>query len=249
MLNKSVVSMLVIVLCYGAIAAFAGDDVAKVSASGKAEKSVKADTAWIIIYLSADGILMTDAEKAYQEKFAKLESVLKEKFKDIQSIEQKTIAIGQKRSNYVPDQNKPQPEIRKQIIVVLPPDTKLASDIIDTAIRNGAMLTADNQSYYSGQLNSVVIYGLKESTEAEKEVQKLAFADFKKNAETIAALIAYSHLGNVSTISVSGTTTGGQQIYIPGMNMPLPFKYYALEPDKIKVSAAVSGTFEIFYNK
>lgn len=244
MLKKTIVSLLLVVLCCGGFAVCAGDDVAKVSASGKAEKEVKADGAWIILYLSADGVLMTDAEKAYQDKFAKLESLLKDKFKDIQSIEQKTVAVAQKRSYYgPPDQNKPQPEICKQIIIALPPDTKLASDIIDTAIRNGATLAANNQSYYSGQLNSVVIYGLKEAADIEKEVQKMAFADCKKNAGEIAAL-ADGKTGNVLTLSV-GTPSGAQQIYVSEFKMPLPVKYSALEPDKIKVISSVNATFEL----
>ncbi|MHB9139427.1 MAG: SIMPL domain-containing protein [Victivallaceae bacterium] len=245
MLKKSIVSVLLAVMCGGGFAAFAGDDVAKVSASGKAEKAVKADTAWIILYLSADGILMTDAEKAYQEKFAKLESALKTQYKDIQSIEQKAFSIGQKRITYYgPDQNKqPQPEVRKQIIIALPADTKLASDIIDTAIRNGAALTADNQSYYSGQLNSVVIYGLKEAADIEKEVQKMAFDDCKKNAAEIAAL-AGGTTGKVLMLSVAGAPQM-PQMYVSGINMPLPIKYFAVEPDKIKVTSSVNATFEL----
>jgi len=244
MLKKSIVSVLLVVLCCGGFAAFAGDDVAKVSASGKAEKAVKADTAWIIVYLSADGILMADAEKAYQEKFAKLESTLKTQYKDIKSIEQKTVAMGQKRSNYSSDQNKlPQPEIRKQLIITLPPDSKLAADVIDTAIRNGAVLTADNQSYYSGQLNSVVIYGLKETADIEKEVQKMAFDDCKKNAGEIAALAGGSP-GKVLTVSAIGTP-GVQQIYVSGISMPVPVKYFAIEPDKVKVTSSVNATFEL----
>ncbi|MHB9139428.1 MAG: SIMPL domain-containing protein, partial [Victivallaceae bacterium] len=182
MLKKSIVSMLLVMLCCGGFAAFAAG---KISATGKAEKEFKADTAWIIVYLSADGILMADAEKSYQGKFAKLENLLKTQFKDIRAIEQKTVSIGQKRNNYyAPDQNKqPQPEIRKQIIITLPPDVKLVSEIIDAAIRNGAALTADNQTEFSGQLNSAAIYGLKESADAEKEVQKMAFENCKKNAE------------------------------------------------------------------
>ena len=217
-------------------------DVPSVSFTGKADKEVKADAAMVVLYLNADGILMVDAEKSYQEKYSKLEVALKEAYKEIK-IEQKTVAVGQKQNrNYSPDaQAKPQPEIRKQILLTLPPDTKIVSEIIDAAMRNGAMLSSDGQVYYSGsgQLNSVVFYVLKDYAQVEKGVQEMAFADLKKNAEELAAA-AGKKTGKLLGISMTGSF---QQPY--GSLTAIPFKYYAIEPDRVKVSASVYGSFEL----
>jgi uncharacterized protein YggE len=245
MMKFANVVMAALVIGFCSINGFAEVDVSKVATSGKAEKTVKADTALIILYISADGILMADAEKAYQEKFSKLEGILKAQFKDIQSIEQKTLAIGQKRVSYNPDQNKqPQPEIRKQLSIVIPPDSKLAFEIIDTAIRNGAALTTDPNNYYStGQLNSTVIYGLKDCVEIEKELLKMALDDCKKNAGAISQQIPGSSLGNIANISVGGAFGAMPQNIIAGSGATPPFKYYSIEPDKIKITVTVNGSY------
>jgi uncharacterized protein YggE len=215
-------------------------DVPSVSATGKADKEVKADAAMVILYLNDDGILMVDTEKSYREKYSKLEAALKETYKDI-IIEQKTVAIGQKQNrNYSPDnQAKPQPEIRKQIIVTLPPDAKIVSGIIDAAMRNGARLSSDGQVYYSGQMNSVVFYVLKEDAQAEKSVQKMAFADLKKKADELAS-VAGKKTGKLLSIS---TSAAFQQPY--GSLTAIPCKYYSIEPDKVKVSSSIYGSFEL----
>jgi uncharacterized protein YggE len=228
-------------MCSGLMVTAQIKDVPSVSATGKADKEVKADATLVVVFLNADGILMVDAEKNIQEKYSKLEAALKETYKEIK-IDQKTAAIGQKQNrNYSPDsQAKPQPEIRKQIILTLPPDAKLVSEIIDTAMRNGAMLSSDGQFSYSGQPNSVVFYVLKEYAQVEKSVQEMAFADFKKNAEDLASL-AGKKTGKILMISV--TSAFQQQPY--GISSIVPFKYYAVEPDRIKVSVSVHGSFEL----
>lgn len=241
MLKKSIMSLfLSALMCSGLMVTAQTKDIPSVSATGKADKEVKADAALVVLFLNADGILMVDAEKGYQEKYSKLEAALKETYKDIK-IEQKTVSIGQKQNrNYSPDsQAKPQPEIRKQIILTLLPDAKIVSEIIDTAMRNGAMLSSDGQFSYSGQPNSVVYYVLKEQAQIEKSVQETAFADFKKNAEDLAAL-AGKKTGKLLMISVN---TPFQQPY--GISAIIPFKYYAVEPDRIKVSASIYGSFEL----
>ena len=242
MLRKSLVSLLLVVsFCSGMMLSAAENESFKISASGKAEKEANADTARVIIYLSADGILMVDAEKTFLEKYAKLENALKEKYKDL-AIEQKVISIGQKRSNnYNPDnQVKPQPEIRKQLTITIPADGKLASEIIDAAIRNGATLSAEPQVYYGGQVSSAVIYGLKDSAKIEKEVKDLALADMKKNAGEL-AVIAGKKLGKMTSISISGAP--GQPVYYPNSSPNVNLKYTAIEPDKVKVSTVVNGAF------
>ncbi len=242
MLRKSTMTLLLAVLfCSGMMISAAESDVFKISASGKAEKEVKADVAKIIIYLNADGILMVDAEKAYQEKYAKLENALKEKYKDLE-IEQKVVGLGQKRTNnYNPDnQAKPQPEIRKQIMITLPADSKIVYEIIDTAIRNGATLSADSQVYYGGQINSAVIYGLKEYAKLEKELKDLALADMKKNAEELAA-IAGKKVGKMTSISISGAPA--QQVFYPNTMPNTNLKYTAIEPDKVKITVSITGSF------
>ena len=242
MLKKSTVSLLLsVLLCSGMMLSAAESDAFKISASGKGEKEIKADIAKVIIYLSADGILMVDAEKTFQEKYAKLENALKEKYKDLE-IEQKVIGIGQKRSNnYNPDnQAKPQPEIRKQLTITIPADAKIASEIIDIAIRNGATLSAESQVYYSGQVNSAVLYGLKDYAKAEKEVKDMALADMKKNAEELAA-IAGKKLGKMTSISICGAPM--QQVYYPNSTPNTNLKYTAIEQDKVKVAVTINGTF------
>jgi len=247
MLRKSVMSLLLAALfCSGMMISAAENDLSKIAASGKAEKEVKADIAKVVIYLSADGILMVDAEKTFQEKYDKLEAAIKEKCKDSE-IEQKVIAIGQKRSNnYSPDNPpKPQPEIRKQIIVTIPADPKIASEIIDAAIRNGATLTAEPQVYYSGQTNSAVFYGMKDYDKIEKEVKNMAFVDLKKNAEDLAA-IADKKIGKLTSLSIVASPM--QQYYPANLNQNTNLKYSAFEPDKIKVSVSVNGTFVLLDN-
>ena len=104
MLKNIVMSLaLSTLICSGIAVSAQTKDAPSVSATGKADKELKADAALVILSLSADGILMVDAEKVYQEKYSKLESALKETYKDIK-IEQKTVAIGQKQNrNYSPD--------------------------------------------------------------------------------------------------------------------------------------------------
>lgn len=224
--------------------AWAGDDDARICASGKAEREVKPDVALVLLYLSTDGVLMVDAEKDFREKFTKLEKVLKEGCKEIKSIDTRIVSLGQKFTGWNPQcTNKAQPEIRKQIIVTIPPDPKIATAIIDIAIRNDATLSPQSNANYGGQLNSVIIYGVNDYAKIEKEVQVEAIAEMKKNADSIADMIGRK-IKKMTEIS-NCHQVNFQHVYINGINFNLPLKYYSVDADKVKVSASFNGKFEL----
>ena len=223
---------------------WAGDDDARLCTSGKAEREVKPDVALVLLYLSTDGVLMVDAEKDFREKFGKLEKALKENCKEIKSIDTRIVSLGQKFTGWNPQcTNKAQPEIRKQIIVTIPPDPKVATAIIDIAIRNDATLSPQSNANYGGQLNSVIIYGVNDYAKIEKEVQAEAVADLKKNADGMADMIGRK-IRKMTEFS-GNQQVNFQHVYINGINFNLPLKYYSVEANKVKISVSYSGKFEL----
>ena len=223
----------------------ADEDTALVRVTGIAEKEVKPDTANVIVFLKADSTTLAEAEKSYAAKYARLEKALKEKCPNIRAIEQTSLGSGEKinrtgNGNYV---TPPQPEVRKQITVELAPDPVMAIALVDIAIRNNARLSPDNHcSYESPAANSCIIYAVKDYSEIEKELKAKAVEDLQKNAAEAADAIGQK-AGKPMEFKFNPPDNLAMGYW---RSQNASFKYYGVDPDKIKMTVTCDGAFELY---
>jgi len=128
--------------------------------------------------------------------------------------------------------------------ITIPPDPILAQQIIDTAIRDGAVMQIPSSTHYSGELHSIVIYGLLDASAAVDEAKKKAFEDAKTKAQELAAL-AGKKIGDVVSISCGRSITFPGRMYISGRQVDFPTEYVGIDPNKIDISYSLSVTFQL----
>ncbi len=102
----------------------------------------------------------------------------------------------------------------------------LPNEVVDIAIRTGALMQVPSSMRYSEDIRSVVIYGLIKSAEFEEQVRQKAMANAKEKAQKLAVLAGKS-IGEVVRIGCSGTESWG----IPMRIIP---------PGKVKASKTVT---------
>ncbi|OGW24391.1 MAG: hypothetical protein A2X59_09190 [Nitrospirae bacterium GWC2_42_7] len=215
-----------------------------VSGAGKIER--KPDIAFVTVYVIGDGILMTDTAKRAKEKADSIEKALRTNHKNIKTINVTDIQIGEKRNEmWGPEMKKDpaRPEMTKRIRITIAPDMDLALNIIDTAIREGAVMKAPSNVQFGGEVDTVIVFGLTESDSLADEVRKKAFEDAKVKAEKVSTLTGRK-LGRISSVGCSGGDVE-QQIYTFGRKENYPTKYISVDPSHVEVTASVSVTFEL----
>ena len=215
-----------------------------VSGTGKLER--RPDTAFVTLYVNGDGILMTDSAKRAKEMADSVEKALRSHYQNIKGIEVKDVQIGEKRSEmWGPEMKREpaRPEMTKRIRITIPPDANLALDIIDTAIREGAVLKSPSNVQFAGEADTVIVYGLTESDAISDEVRKKAIDDAKIKAEKLSALIGRA-LGRISAVGC-GSGDIDRQFYSFGRRDDYPTKYISADPTRIDVTRSISVTFEL----
>ena len=215
-----------------------------VSGTGKIER--KPDIAFVTVYVNGDGILMTDTAKQAKEKVEVIQKALRANHKGIKAIDVTDIQIGEKRNEmWGPEMKKEpaRPEMTKRIRVTIPPDMDLALQVIDTAIREGALMKAPSNMRFGGEVDTVIVFGLNESDSIGDDVRKKAFDDARVKAEKVSALTGRK-FGKISSVGCSGGDSE-HQIYTFGRKEDYPTKYISADPSHVEVTANVSVTFEL----
>jgi uncharacterized protein YggE len=218
-----------------------------ISTTGTADIERKPDISYVTLYVKGDGILMADAIKRAREKSEAIQKAIKENHKGIKEVEITDIEIGEKGSRYWSSEKEdepPRPQVTKRMRITIPPDQILAHQIIDTAIREGAVMQIPSSTHYSGELHSIVIYGLLDASAAEDEAKKKAFEDAKTKAQEMAAL-ASKKIGDVVSISCGRSITFPGRMYISGRQADFPTEYVGIDPNKIDISYSLSVTFQL----
>lgn len=224
---------------------FADDNT--VTVTGKAVLKHKPDVAYVTLYIKADGILMTDAAKKADQKVEEVKKAIQEKFKDIQSFEVSDVVVGEAQREYWgPDRKEdvPRPEIARRLRIATAPNPTQVYELIDTAIRAGALMQIPSSVRYSDDMRSVVVYGLVKSPELESQTREAAMADAKQRAQKLAAL-AGKKIGDVVNIGCSGSYPEGFPIRVMGREADFPTEHLATNPNEITISHTISVTFEL----
>jgi uncharacterized protein YggE len=218
-----------------------------VTVIGKAERKFKPDIAFVTLYIKADGILMTDAAKNADQKIDEVRKAIQEKFKSIKSFDVSDVSVGEAQRGYWgPDkkEERPHPEISRRIRITIEPNPIQAYELIDTAIRAGALMDIPSSTRYQGDVRSIVMYGLLKTKEIEIEVREAALANAKQEAQKLATL-AGKKLGDVSTIGCSGSCSYDFPMRIMGFESDFPNEYITTNSKEINVRHNISVTYEL----
>jgi uncharacterized protein YggE len=236
------------VILAGALAGAAwAEDCSKVSVTGTATRQLKPDVAYVTVFINGDGILMSDAAKKADENGESVIKAVKEGRTNIIDITVKTVDVGEKSSRtWSADQQSapPKPQVTRQIRITIPPEPALAYEIIDAAIRSGAILTRDSMTHYSSEVRGVVVYGVQGGEAIEEELKKDALEDARKQAEKTSRW-AEKSVGPVCSIGCQSITTWPQSMVLGGKTMDYPTKYLGTDPEQIEIKTTMSATFEL----
>ena len=222
-----------------------GADVNTLTVSGTGRIERKPDVAFVTLYVNSDGILMTDAAKRTKEKADAVQKAIRANHKGVKSIDVADIQIGEKQNErWSPDmKNEPaRPEMTKRIRIMIPPDMDLALSVIDTAIREGAIMKAPSNMRFGGEVDTVIVFGVNESEALRDEVRKKAFDNARENAQKVSVL-AERKLGRICAVGCGGD--GEQRIYTFGRKEDYPTQYISADPTRVEVTSTITVTFEL----
>ncbi len=246
-MNAYRMTVLIALLIAGIAHTTWADDCSKISVSGSATKQLKPDVAYITLYVNGDGVLMSDAAKKADDNVETVLKAVKEGRTNIIDIAVTTIDVGEKSSRtWSSDQQStpPRPQVSKRLMIAIPPDSTLAYEIIDAAIRAGAILARDSMTHYSGEVRGTVVYGVRDGAAIEEELNKDAFADARKEAEKTAQYAGKS-VGPLCSIGCQSTTLWSQRMVFGEKATEYPTKYLSTDSKQIEIKATVLATFEL----
>ncbi len=245
-MNKSTV-MTVALASVLALSAYAGEGEHTISVTGKAEESAKPDAAYITVYAQADGILMVDAVKKVSTLVAEITSAVHTESNTVKSITVVDVALGEKQTEYWRSDQKPEsprPQVARRLRITCEPSPNGIYEVIDKAIRAGALMQIPSRTSYSDDIRSVVIYGLEQSAEVDERARQAAMNDAKAEAKKLAALAGKS-VGDVVTIGCSGSSRFNFPMRVMGRTPDFPTEHVGTNPEEITISHSVSVTFEL----
>lgn len=234
-----------VLLCLFSGATFA-DEKHTVAVTGNAEETVKPDMMMVTVYVTGEGLLMADAAKNASERVQSIIDAVKKVQADIKPPEVFTLSAGQKETrSWSSDQrDDPKPALIHRITFTLPASASSANEIIDAAIRAGASLWLQRNTYMSGEINSNIVYGLTDEEGALAKVRRSALQNARQRGEELAAL-AGKTLGNI--VSVPGSMSCGLPFdgpYFTGTRHRYPRKFIGTDPERLEIRDSIQVTFE-----
>lgn len=214
-------------------------DIPTVTSRASVEVKMKPDTVFVSLVVSANGVLVSDAETNAKETVKKLTAAVEKDFKKV-SLSVFDLKTGAKSVGWRTDGGDPaqRPEVSKRLLLSAPYGSIDPAALVDLALRNGASFRDDSR--YVGDPNSSVYYGLKDATEAEKKAEKLAFEKATEQAKSLAAL-AGKTLGALQGIE---KTCGSGESWRPDSD-ELPVKYKSVSAEDLTVTASVEVEYEL----
>jgi len=227
--------------------AYASERDHTISVSGKAEETAKPDVAYVTVYAQADGVLMVDAIKNEGKLVDEITSAVKAESNTVKRIKVIDVSLGEKKTEYWRSDQKqesPRPQVVRRILITCKPTPAGIYEVIDKAIRAGALMQIPSTTSYSDDIRSVVVYGLEQSTEVVERVRKLAMDDAKTEARKLAQLTGKS-VGNVVTIGCLGNSSFNFPMRVMGRLAQYPAEHIGTNPEEITISHTVSVTFEL----
>jgi uncharacterized protein YggE len=218
-----------------------------ISVTGNAEETVKPDVAYVTVYGQADGILMVDAVKKADKLIDDITSAVNAESNTIKSITVTDVALGEKKTEYWRSDQQPEsprPEVARRILITCEPNPEGIYEVIDKAIRAGALMQIPSRTSYSDDIRSVVVYGLENSTAVIERVRKAAMLDARKEADKTAKL-ADKTVGDVVSIGCSGSSHFNFPMRVMGRQADFPAEHIGTNAKEITISHAMSVSFEL----
>ena len=153
--------------------------------------TMKATTAYVAFLVRGQGLLISDAQKACDANITAVSEKIKERFKTAQ-IDTTTVNTGTKDfQGWRAAGAKIEPDVTQLVTVTLPPDETLAAEILDIAIRKGAIPFCSDRP----ELLGAVYYGIDNTEAAEEQLYQEAAAKLRKEAERLANLMNSEIIG------------------------------------------------------
>lgn len=242
---KKFLCLVILCFLFGA-AAFSETDDNTITLPGIAKFEVKPDIAFIKLFVCGKGILLVDSEKSAKETINQIEKELKAFEKNISALQISDYSVGENQQRvWSSDRdNEPRPEIIKQLLITCEPNPEIIYQIIDKAIRNGAVLNIQTNISYSGDIKSSVIYGISKSDEIEKKLINEIIIDCRNKASLIAAEFG-KKIKEIVKIADCGSSNA-YRIY--GRQTDIPSDYFSADPLKIVVNKSLNITFKFEWN-
>ena len=244
---KQLTVTIIIIATALSLSAHAADREHTISVTGKAEKIVKPDVAYVTVYGQADGILMVDAVKKADKLIKGIIAAINTESNTVKSITVEDVALGEKKTEYWRSDQKqelPRPQVARRILVTCKPKPEGIYQVIDKAIRAGALMQIPSRTCYSDDIRSVVVYGLEKNTEVIDRVRKSAMDNARVKAEKLAKL-ANKSVGDVVTIGCSHFSNFNFQMRVMGSKANFPTEYIGINPKEITISYMISVSFEL----
>ena len=230
-----------------ALTSIAAEDEHTITVAGNAEKKVKPDIAYVTLYAQADGILMVDAVKKADKLIDEITTAINTQTNTVKDISIVDVAVGEKKQQYWgPDQKQeaPRPQVARRIRIACEPVPEGIYEVIDQAIRAGALMQIPSSTSYSDDIRSVVVYGLEKSKEVVDRVKRSAMEDARVEAKELAGLTG-KKVGDVVTIGCAGPSHFRYPVRIMGRRADFPTEHVGTNPGEVTISHIVSVTFEL----
>jgi len=244
-MRKMIIAVCIGLLSTWSVASGSGDR--EVEVTGSVQETFAPDVAYVTVYVIGEGILSVDAARDASDRLEAVVKAISELQDQSPEVEVSDVSVGDKQSRVWSSQGQtesPRPQVTKRLLITIPPHAQSAYSIIDAAIRAGAMLELQSRTRFSGDMNSTVVYGLKDDSERTRDLRAKAFEEATQRAKELAEL-AGKTLGQVVSVKSCGDAQSSRRVYVSGRSQSFPVEHVGTDSKGIKLSASVSATFEL----
>lgn len=214
-----------------------------ITVRGTATTNVTADTVFITLYATAEGMVADQAVTKAAERADAIKAALLKAWPQLVTVTATDVKLGEKSSRiYRPDDSEstPHPEAVKRLIVTLKFGAADLAKVLDTALLAGATLQV-NSPNYAGDLGSAIQYGLVSSATIESAMTDVALADAQRRAAALAKAAGRS-VGSITCLAEEQVPNLGM-VYSRASQLRLPAHYLSTSPDDVEISRSVQVTY------
>ena len=229
-------------------AAFCADNrTDTVTVRGAASTNVAPDTVYITLFAVEQGMIAEQAVTKVDQKASTIKAALLKAYPKISSIEVSDVKLGEKSSRiYRAEEGNepPRPEAIKRLLITLAYGSTNVSQIVDTALMNGATMQVPTSAAFAGDLGSVVLYGLVAFEKIEVELTGRALADAQHQADVLAKASGKTLGPIVSVTEGDANMAAAYMVYQRGTRPHLATRYVAGSADDLEISRGVQATYQ-----